>query len=36
MHQYCAYENQGKGKQAYPFLINLQHPVANALRYEMR
>ena len=35
MDQYCAYENQGKGKQAYPFLINLQHPVANVLKHAL-
>ncbi|WP_333499987.1 CcdB family protein [Kluyvera sp. CHPC 1.2972] len=33
MDQYCAYENQGSGKQAYPYLINLQHPVANVLKH---
>ena len=32
MEQYCAYENLGKGKNAYPYLINLQHPVANVLK----
>lgn len=33
MEQYCAYENRGKGKNAYPYLINLQHPVANVLKH---
>ena len=33
MEQYCAYENQGNGKNAYPYLINLQHPVANVLKH---
>ena len=35
MEQYCAYENRGKGKNAYPYLINLQHPVANVLKHEL-
>lgn len=26
MEQYFAYENEGKGKTAYPRLINMQHP----------
>jgi toxin CcdB len=26
MEQYFAYENEGKGKTAYPWLINMQHP----------
>ena len=33
MEQYFAYENAGSGKHAYPFLINLQHPVANVLKH---
>lgn len=26
MKQYFAYENEGRGKTAYPWLINMQHP----------
>ncbi|CAH6660215.1 CcdB family protein [Pseudocitrobacter vendiensis] len=33
MEQFCAYENIGSGKKAYPYLINLQHPIANVLRH---
>jgi len=33
MEQYCAYENRGNGKKIYPYLINLQHPVANVLKH---
>lgn len=33
MEQYYAYENAGSGKKTYPFLINLQHPVANVLKH---
>lgn len=33
MEQYCAYENTGKGKATWPWLINLQHPVANVLNH---
>ncbi|HDR2158452.1 TPA: CcdB family protein [Enterobacter cancerogenus] len=33
MEQYFAYENAGGGKKAYPWLINMQHPVANVLKH---
>ncbi|EFB3349647.1 MULTISPECIES: CcdB family protein [Escherichia] len=33
MEQYCAYENLGSGRHVYPYLINLQHPVANVLKH---
>ncbi|WP_312982090.1 CcdB family protein [Atlantibacter sp.] len=33
MQQYVAYENQGTGKAVYPFLIAMQHPVANVLKH---
>ena len=33
MEQYFAYENEGKGKTAYPWLINMQHPVANVMKH---
>ena len=33
MEQYFAYENAGSGKKSYPYLINLQHPVANVLKH---
>lgn len=33
MEQYCAYENAGAGKKVYPWLINMQHPVANVLKH---
>lgn len=33
MEQYCAYENIGSGKNVFPYLINLQHPVANVLKH---
>ncbi len=31
MEQYFAYENTGNGKKVYPWLINMQHPVANVM-----
>ncbi len=31
MEQDVAYENRGAGKTVYPWLINMQHPVANML-----
>lgn len=33
MDQYCAYENLGSGRHVYPYLISLQHPVANVLKH---
>lgn len=33
MDQYCAYENTGSGKDVYPFLVSLQHPVASVLKH---
>ncbi|MFH7803106.1 CcdB family protein [Enterobacter cloacae] len=33
MEQYFAYENEGNGRKAYPWLINMQHPVANAMKH---
>lgn len=33
MDQYCVYENLGSGWHVYPYLINLQHPVANVLKH---
>lgn len=33
MEQYCAYENMGSGQHLYPYLINLQHPIANVLKH---
>lgn len=33
MEQFHAFENNGSGKNVYPFLINLQHPVSNVLKH---
>lgn len=33
MDQYVAYQNRGAGKESYPFLIAMQHPVANVLKH---
>ena len=33
MEQYFAYENTGNGKKVYPWLINMQHPVANVMKH---
>lgn len=33
MEQFCAYENIGSGRHVYPYLINLQHPIANVLHH---
>lgn len=33
MDQYVAYQNRGAGKEVYPFLIAMQHPVANVLKH---
>jgi toxin CcdB len=33
MEQYFAYENAGSGKTVYPWLINMQHPVANVMKH---
>ncbi|MEQ6280711.1 CcdB family protein [Kluyvera cryocrescens] len=33
MEQFCAYENIGSGRKVYPYLINLQHPIANVLQH---
>lgn len=33
MKQYCAYHNLGAGRGVYPYLLNLQHPVANVLNH---
>ena len=33
MEQYFAYANEGNGKKAYPWLINMQHPVANVMKH---
>ena len=33
MEQYFAYENEGNGRKAYPWLINMQHPVANVMKH---
>ncbi len=33
MQQYFAYENAGNGQAVYPWLINMQHPVANVLKH---
>nr|WP_318384264.1 CcdB family protein [uncultured Enterobacter sp.] len=33
MEQFFAYENKGAGKKTYPYLINLQHPIANVLKH---
>ncbi|MFX4315695.1 taxon MazF, partial [Enterobacter sp. 63] len=33
MEQYFAYENTGSGKAVYPWLINMQHPVANVMKH---
>ncbi|WP_029593186.1 CcdB family protein [Franconibacter pulveris] len=33
MEQFRVYQNKGAGKQAYPYFINIQHPVANTLRH---
>jgi toxin CcdB len=29
MEQFIAYENRGGGKNVYPWLVNLQHPVVD-------
>lgn len=33
MEQYFAYENEGNGRKTYPWLINMQHPVANVMKH---
>ena len=33
MEQFCAYQNKGQGKGAYPYLVNFQHPVASVLKH---
>lgn len=33
MKQYFVYQNEGSGRKIYPYLINLQHPVANVLKH---
>lgn len=33
MEQFCIYPNIGAGKDVYPFLVNMQHPVANVLKH---
>ncbi|CAI1843252.1 CcdB family protein [Serratia ficaria] len=33
MEQFHAYENKGTGHEIYPYLINLQHPLANILKH---
>lgn len=35
MEQFHVFENKGSGKNVYPFLINLQHPFANVLKYAL-
>jgi len=31
MEQYAVYENKGGGKAAYPFLLNIQHPLVEGI-----
>lgn len=33
MKQYFAYENEGNGRKTYPWLINMQHPIANVMKH---
>jgi toxin CcdB len=33
MEQYAVYENKGGGKAAYPFLLNIQHPLADGFNH---
>ena len=33
MKQFFAYQNRGPGKGVYPYLVNLQHPVASVLKH---
>lgn len=33
MEQYFAYQNKGPGKGVYPYLVNLQHPIASVLKH---
>lgn len=33
MEQFCIYQNVGSGKDVYPMLVNMQHPVANVLKH---
>ncbi|RAU33216.1 CcdB family protein [Enterobacter sp. ECC-175] len=33
MEQFFAYANEGNGKKAYPWLINMQHSVANVMKH---
>ena len=33
MDQFFAYQNNGPGKKIYPYLINVQHPVADVLKH---
>jgi toxin CcdB len=35
MEQFIAYENRGAGKNVYPWLVNLQHPVVDALNHAL-
>ncbi|MDR0806599.1 MAG: CcdB family protein [Enterobacteriaceae bacterium] len=33
MEQFYAYQNNGTGKRIYPYLINMQHSVADVLKH---
>ncbi|HEY3985149.1 CcdB family protein [Cedecea sp.] len=35
MEQFHAYENTGAGKKTYPYLINMQHPIADVLKHAL-
>lgn len=35
MEQFVAYENKGVDRLVYPYLINMQHPVANVLNHAL-
>lgn len=35
MEQFVAYENIGGDRRTYPYLINMQHPIANELNHSL-
>jgi toxin CcdB len=35
MEQYAVYENEGAGKKAYPYLLNIHHPFADKFSYTL-
>lgn len=35
MEQYAVYENEGAGKKAYPYLLNIHHPFADKFSHTL-